>query len=152
MAASSAIPFILGVVGFMALLIWAVSWPGRLDSSSFFHEFLLYLLQRWALQVPKWCNVSQVILEKGKGQGIFLPSSHSTYSASSLPWLAFRPRLAEVFLYPRRVVVGVRFVKKWAFIFGRFKPSAYYFCIVLQGRNLLIGLIPVIQLQDNATK
>ncbi|CAE6972696.1 SVEP1 [Symbiodinium natans] len=51
-----------------------------------------------------------------------------------------------VIQYPMKVAKpgGVNFVKRWNFMFARFSPTAYYFAFVLNTRNLLIGLIPVL--------
>jgi len=51
-----------------------------------------------------------------------------------------------VIQYPARVAKpgGVNFVKRWNFIFARFNPTSYYFALVLNLRNLMIGLIPVL--------
>ncbi|OLP95414.1 Sushi, von Willebrand factor type A, EGF and pentraxin domain-containing protein 1 [Symbiodinium microadriaticum] len=51
-----------------------------------------------------------------------------------------------VIQYPMKVAKpgGVNFVKRWNFMFARFSPTAYYFAFVLNMRNLLIGLIPVL--------
>jgi len=39
---------------------------------------------------------------------------------------------------------GVKFVKRFSFLFGRFDPNHYYFVLILNTRNLLIGMIPVV--------
>ena len=39
---------------------------------------------------------------------------------------------------------GVKFVKRFSFLFGRFDPNHYYFVLILNTRNLLIGTIPVV--------
>lgn len=47
--------------------------------------------------------------------------------------------------YSRRVTRpgGVKFVKRWSFVFARFNPSAYYFALILLVRDLIIGVLPV---------
>lgn len=51
----------------------------------------------------------------------------------------------KAFEYPRRLrrFGGAKWVKQWAFMFGHFTPSCYYFSLILTFRSFLIGLIPV---------
>lgn len=47
--------------------------------------------------------------------------------------------------YPARVtgIGGISFVKRFKFLFGRFNPESYYFALVMNMRNFLVGVIPV---------
>eukprot|EP00435_Cladocopium_sp_Y103_P010730 s2299_g2.t2 len=39
---------------------------------------------------------------------------------------------------------GVKYVKRFSFLFGRFNPQHYYFVLILNTRNLLIAVTPVL--------
>eukprot|EP00913_Durusdinium_trenchii_P025228 g23683.t1 len=56
-----------------------------------------------------------------------------------------------VIQYPVKVSSpnGVKFVKRYKFIFSRFSPDAYYFALVLNFRNFLIGILPVLLVAYN---
>ena len=56
-----------------------------------------------------------------------------------------------VIQYPFKVASpgGVKFVKRFNFIFSRFNPDAYYFALILNIRNFLIGILPVLLVSFN---
>eukprot|EP00435_Cladocopium_sp_Y103_P007677 s1178_g2.t1 len=56
-----------------------------------------------------------------------------------------------VIQYPYKVASpgGVKFVKRYNFIFSRFNPEAYFFALILNFRNFLIGILPILLVAYN---
>ncbi|CAL1159370.1 unnamed protein product, partial [Cladocopium goreaui] len=56
-----------------------------------------------------------------------------------------------VIQYPLKVASpgGVKFVKRYNFIFSRFNPEAYFFALILNFRNFLIGILPILLVAYN---